>query len=231
MRRDEILAANPIADFVRNRGAALYPTSDRTVLVSNACPVKEHRKFHRCNTIDTAQGLWHCNDHEVGGSVIDWLAIEKKIAPAEAMQQLGGGFNGANPPATRPQIIAMYDYTDEAGKLLFQCVRYEPKDFRQRRPDGKGGSIWNLQGVERVLYRLPQVIAAQTVVITEGEKDADNLAKLGFTTTTNCGGAKKWREEYSRRCEAKMSSFSATTMTMDGSTLSRSSNRSPASRA
>jgi len=36
------------------------------------------------------------------------------------------------------RIIAEYNYTDEAGKLLFQKIRYEPKDFRCRIPDGSG---------------------------------------------------------------------------------------------
>src|SRR5262249_39974368 len=34
------------------------------------------------------------------------------------------------------------------------------------------------------------------VVVVEGEKDADNLCKLGFTATCNAGGANKWRTEY-----------------------------------
>jgi hypothetical protein len=54
--------------------------------------------------------------------------------------------------------------------------------------------------VPRVLYRLPELLTAQTdqpVLIVEGEKDADRLATLGFITTTNVGGANKWRDEYS----------------------------------
>ena len=201
MKRDGIIAANPLPDYLRTRGFSLHPAGSN--FVTNACPVKEHRKLHLCVTIDTAQGLWHCNDHERGGTIIDWEALEKKIEPAEAMRQLSGGSNGAKPPAARPKTVATYDYTDEAGILLFQCVRYEPKDFKQRRPDDNGGWIWNLQGVERVLYRLPQVIAAQTICIAEGEKDADNLAKLGFVATTNPLGAKKWRDEYSEVLRGK----------------------------
>jgi hypothetical protein len=30
-------------------------------------------------------------------------------------------------------IVAMYDYTDEVGTLLYQVIRYQPKDFKQRR--------------------------------------------------------------------------------------------------
>ena len=44
---------------------------------------------------------------------------------------------------------------------------------------------------------LPEVIAAQTIFVAEGEKDADNLRALGFTATTNPLGAEKWRDEYS----------------------------------
>ena len=64
---------------------------------------------------------------------------------------LGGGNNSS------PELVATYDYTDERGNLLYHTCRYQPKDFCQRRPDGKGGWINNLQGVRRVLYRLPEV--------------------------------------------------------------------------
>jgi hypothetical protein len=97
------------------------------------------------------------------------------------------------------RIVATYDYRDEAGNLLYQTVRYAPKDFRQRRPDRNGGWLWNLDGVQRVLYRLPELCqAAPTdwVFVCEGEKDADRLAALGLTATTNPMGAGKWREEY-----------------------------------
>ena len=89
-----------------------------------------------------------------------------------------------------------YDYTDEAGKPLFQVIRYEPKDFRQRRSDGNGGWIW--KGPERpVPYKLPELIASGNapVLIAGGEKDVDNLRALGFTATCNHGGEGKWWPE------------------------------------
>ncbi|MFC1875175.1 DUF3631 domain-containing protein [Chloroflexota bacterium] len=106
-----------------------------------------------------------------------------------------------NGKGTEAEIIATYDYTDEAGKLLYQVIRYEPKAFKQRRPDGNGGWLWNLNGVKPVIYQLPEVIAAvrevRIIYIPEGEKDADALRKIELTATTNSGGAGKWRSEYS----------------------------------
>ncbi|MDQ3919586.1 MAG: AAA family ATPase [Acidobacteriota bacterium] len=100
----------------------------------------------------------------------------------------------------RARVVSTYDYRDEAGALLYQAVRLEPKDFRQRKPDGAGGWAYKLNGVPRVPYRLPELLAApteETVFIVEGEKDADRLSALGLVATTNAGGAGKWRDEFS----------------------------------
>jgi hypothetical protein len=107
----------------------------------------------------------------------------------------------SNGKAKPRKLIATYDYADEVGGLLFQVVRYEPKGFRQRKPDGKGGWSWKLGDVRRVLYKLPELIkaiaAGHPIFIVEGEKDVLNLAKIGVVATTNPGGAGKWRPEYS----------------------------------
>jgi len=112
------------------------------------------------------------------------------------------GENGRRPagPSAARRVVATYPYTDATGKLLFEVLRYDPKSFCQRRPDGKGGWTYNLAGVQRVLYRLPQVLAAvrngDTVFLAEGEKDADALAAVGLVATTNPGGAAKWQPSY-----------------------------------
>jgi Protein of unknown function (DUF3631) len=95
------------------------------------------------------------------------------------------------------QIISTYDYTDPQYKLVHQVVRYSPKGFSQRRPDGKGGWIWSMGQIERMPYRLPDVIEAikanEIIFIAEGEKDCDSLANIGITATTNPEGAGKWQ--------------------------------------
>jgi len=108
------------------------------------------------------------------------------------------------PPAARPnghrpargREIAAYDYRDARGNLISQNVRFEPKDFRQRRPDGHGGWLWNMDDVRRVPYRLPELPEQARVFIAEGEKDCDALWTLGLAATTNAAGAGKWTEEH-----------------------------------
>jgi DNA primase len=101
------------------------------------------------------------------------------------------------------QIVAEYDYCDEKGELLFQVVRYQPKDFSQRRPDGNGGWTWKLNGTRRVLYRLADVIPARSVIICEGEKDCETARALGLVATCNPHGAGKWKAEYAETLKGK----------------------------
>jgi len=100
------------------------------------------------------------------------------------------------------RIVETYDYTDDAGALLYQVVRKEPKGFSQRRPDGAGGWIWKLDGVATTLYRLPELLQAvaaeDPVYIVEGEKDADALHRAGCVASCNSGGAGKWGPHLSK---------------------------------
>ncbi len=99
-----------------------------------------------------------------------------------------------------------YDYTDAEGRPLFRVTRRADKGFSQGaiRPDGsvKTGA-GAMSGVPRVLYRLPEVIAAvasgHLIYVVEGEKDVLALEKLGEIATTNPGGGGtgKWLDEYS----------------------------------
>jgi Protein of unknown function (DUF3631)/Toprim-like len=75
-------------------------------------------------------------------------------------------------------------------------VRYQPKDFRIRRPDGKGSWIWSADINLRTIYNLPNVSITADVIWTEGEKDAETAKTLGFTATT-AGGSTSWQERFS----------------------------------
>ncbi len=115
----------------------------------------------------------------------------------------------------KSEIVCTYDYTDENEVVLYQVVRMKPKNFWQRRPDGKGGWIKGLYkddpaypndpskkklAVRLVLFHLPKIKKAisegKAIFVVEGEKDVLNLETLGVYATCNPMGAGKWRPEY-----------------------------------
>jgi 5S rRNA maturation endonuclease (ribonuclease M5) len=114
----------------------------------------------------------------------------------------------------KPTSSKTYDYTKD-GALLYQAVRREyadgSKDFTQRRPDGRGQWVYNLKDVATVLYNSDDVKDAQTVIVCEGEKAADELNawlksadEYGETVaTTNPMGADKWRDHLSDELTGK----------------------------
>jgi len=95
-----------------------------------------------------------------------------------------------------PTIVATYPYQDESGKPLYEIVRYHPKTFKMRKPDGKGGWAWSMEGVKKVLYHLPDIVKAPEVYFVEGEKDCDALWSCGLVATTSPGGSQAWKAEY-----------------------------------
>lgn len=107
--------------------------------------------------------------------------------------------NGSN---RGKRTVATYDYRDADGTLLSQAVRFDPKGFAQRRADGK----WTMQGVKRVPYRLPELLAAdpaKPVFVVEGEKDIDRLRSINLVATCNAGGAGKWKAEHSEHLRGR----------------------------
>lgn len=149
-------------------------------------------------SIDLNAGTWFDFEAGAGGGVLDFVMQRRSTDKAGAIAWLQERKH--IPPPSGLNIVARYPYTDKDGALLFEVCRLDPKDFRQRSPDGAGGWIWKMKGVGRVIYRLPSVLAAvaagQTIYVTEGEKAADALAKLGVVATCSPGGANKWRDGY-----------------------------------
>lgn len=124
-----------------------------------------------------------------------------ELPPQREVPQFGGAHR------VQPKLVAAYPYRAASGELLYEACRYEPKGFRQRRPDGAGGYLWNLEGIMRVPYRLPELLASkpsEAVWIPEGERDVDSLVKLGLVATCNVGGAGKWKDEYSEHLRGRM---------------------------
>ncbi len=179
--------------------------------VSVRCP------FHPDRTASMAiklrDAVWMCHAGCGGGGILDF---ERKMFPEGDLQSWWDSITrvcGLEPNRKGQRdlgaLVATYDYTDAAGKLVFQKLRYEPKNFNQRAPNGKGGWDYRLTGINKPLYRLPELVTARVVMVAEGEKDADALQGLDWKSldsrsspavaaTCNFDGAGpgKWRNDY-----------------------------------
>jgi 5S rRNA maturation endonuclease (ribonuclease M5) len=67
-------------------------------------------------------------------------------------------------------------------------------------------TVKNAPAAQLVLYRLPELLAADPAVqvhLGEGEKDVDRLRALGLTATCNPMGAGTWRPEYNSNLQGR----------------------------
>jgi len=116
------------------------------------CPL--HQGKRDSFAINPRTGEWFCHSEcGRGGSLIDFEIELSGRTFAEAAIE-ARAVCGRVELERKGAIAFTYDYVDENGESFFQCVRREPKSFSQRRRDGHGGWIWNLEGVRRVLFRL-----------------------------------------------------------------------------
>ena len=143
---------------------------------------------------DDGRVLVHCH----AGCPADAICEAVGLKMTDLMPKRTNSVGGSTKSNGRPRIIDTYDYNDENGKLLFQVVRMEPKGFRQRQPKPGGGWNWSVKGVQVVPYRLSELLAKpkHLVFVVEGEKDVDNLARIGVLGTCNAGGSGKWKAEH-----------------------------------
>ncbi len=151
------------------------------------------------------RGTWHSFEPpENGGGVLDLIRYKLGVSNGAAIDWLKSELKVDMPERAQPtrlgRLVATYDYFDEQGELLYQACRFDPKDFRQRRPKDGGGWEWNVKSVRQVPYRLPQILAEpdRAVFVVEGEKDVEALERVGLLATCNSGGAGKWRAEHAK---------------------------------
>lgn len=148
-------------------------------------------------------GVWNDKSTGQAGDLIGLVELTLNCSPLEAARFIAGVIGVDDPEMTRVRsssagVVAEYEYRDETGNLLFVVERRAPKAFRPKRPVPHGWA-YGYGDVRRVLYRLPDIIAADPgdeILVVEGEKDADRLREAGFVATTCPGGASSWRPEY-----------------------------------
>lgn len=99
-----------------------------------SCPAHQDRKASLSIGVGgDGRTLLHCH---AGCDVLDVLKAIK-LEPRDLFPPANG--HSGNGHATKARkslgtIIATYPYRDEKNELLYEVLRYSPKDFRQRRP-------------------------------------------------------------------------------------------------
>ena len=161
-------------------------------------------------SVDLEKGCWYDHENENGGGVADLIRQGEGLPEGAPLQGILTSKFGISPkPLTfgtsLSTVTKQHDYKDASGQVVYQVTRSADKKFSQRRPDGKGGYIYNLKGVDPVPYNLPMILQAsdEPVFVVEGEKCADAMIKAGFIATTNSGGAGKWSDALSLHLEGR----------------------------
>lgn len=161
---------------------------------------RNEKHFHGYNGlyVNLEKNLWYSHGDEVGGDAIELVKYIKGYDYKKAVEWL----TGIDPPPPTPNpsrtLVETYNYYGPRKDLRFCVHRYSDKTFSQAR-FVNGEKIFNLEGVELVPYRLPELITSDpksVVFIPGGEKDVDNVRALGLTATTNPGGEGKWDKSY-----------------------------------
>lgn len=215
--RDDVLASRDLVAELERRGVQVIGSGNER---KAKCPI--HQERTPSFSINVQKQAWNCFGCGTGGSVIDLIAKLDGKDPKVVYKELADALkNEPAPPAktfsspasmtaaqpnqnapegqqkVRPKIAVIYPYQDQNGNEVFQVIRTEPKGFRQRHKDSNGQWVWNMEGITRCLFRLPEILRSQEVWLCEGEKDVLSLVALGFEATTNPGGSSKWLDSYS----------------------------------
>lgn len=140
---------------------------------------------------------WDAIVEAIGTKKQDWFPERER--PLRPQEQNG-------------KLVATFKYFNADGQFVYEALRYEKpalegekpvKYFKYRRPQPSAcGWTWNLDGVEKVLYRLPELLdegtRSQPVFVVEGEGKVEAVRKLGFVATSSPCGAGGWNRSYGR---------------------------------
>jgi RecA-family ATPase len=169
----------------------LQDLSGGAVEADTTCPlcssarkaINRNKKVLRIWNPEPGFATYNCTHCGASGSARD--AKSNGHLPAESEDHVAKALMAAINKTPAPRTLdKVYDYVDANGKLLYQKLRYIPKTFEYRRPNGIGGWIGE-RGDRVVPYRLPELLQYHdaTIFLCEGEKDADRVASLGYCAT------------------------------------------------
>ncbi|MCK1400125.1 AAA family ATPase [Bradyrhizobium sp. 4] len=137
-----------------------------------------------------------CKDYVRDKMGVRW---EPTTPPRDSLARMADRVS--KPVAKADSPPATYIYKQDDGTPYLRVVR---PGFYQSHWIG-GAWVSGAPKGPKIPYRLPELRTSRhdDVVIVEGEKDADNVAALGFTVTTNPGGAGKFPAELAEYFKGK----------------------------
>jgi len=161
-------------------------------------------------SVSPKKRCFHCFGCQRNGTLTQLAMKLQGISKGEAIQQRAAAAQlevEYHDPDSKAEAI--YSYQDLQGNLVKQVLRYPGKRFAQRRYT-PSGLVWNTHGVKPTLYNLPRLEFAHTVVITEGEKDADRVTSLKLRDSTRSeivattsGGSDSWSDKLAEHLRGK----------------------------
>lgn len=171
------------------------------------CPFHEDDTPSLEITLETGQ--FNCQAGCIGGNKL--VTFEMRLLDTDDVQEAWSSvakkIGITLCPRSRGKVTHRHVYRDEKGDECYMVLRYADGSASYHRYTGFGdlGAIYKagLKGRKRILYNLPQVIAAEVVLFVEGEKKADILRDLRLLDSsgkpvaiTTTGGAGSWRIEH-----------------------------------
>jgi 5S rRNA maturation endonuclease (ribonuclease M5)/DNA-binding MarR family transcriptional regulator len=187
-------------------GAAVIEQGNGDLTIS--CPF--HDDPTPACSVSLKKSCFHCFECKRNGTLTQLVMKLRGISKAEAIQhraKVAGLEVEYHDPDSKAEAI--YPYEDSQRRLLKQVLRYPDKKFVQRRPTPNGWA-YDVKGVKPLLYKLPELEFANTVVITEGEKDAERVTSLKLLDSTRSpmvattsGGSDTWSDKLAERLRGK----------------------------
>jgi uncharacterized protein (DUF927 family) len=205
-----------VADYYRQRVPGLRQTN--TSEWRGRCPV--HNGDNENFAVQSETGLWHCHSQcERGGDVFQLEGELSGLTDFKEQKRAVYELIGRESPAARAQpktrkdgkVTAEFVYQTAEGRPYIRVQRKEMEDGSKQYPQCRfTGGRWQsgVKGLERLPYRLPELLAApadEIAWIPEGEKCVDRLRTLGLIATCNPEGAGKawyfrgWLEHFKGR--------------------------------
>jgi hypothetical protein len=190
---DFLMGSGPLSPELRDL-ADMLRSGDFDEEVTH-CPAHEDHNPSLAITATDDRTLVHCRAGCSTADVLTALGLTYADLYAPEPEGPSSGPHGVPEglPVPYPKQCT-YTWVNENKTPLFTTHRTPGKSFPVMSANGTSG----LNGTRRVLYRLPEVLAAVKaggeIHVAEGEKDADALAIAGVTATTNLGGAANWKD-------------------------------------